>query len=182
MDGIPGWHAQRRARKVLFYVHLHPWLLIIIQEDELLSIRRPDGRYSQTEEISPMHENFIGGFYPGQPPPSPAPPALPPKDYLYAQPGYHVQQPTQSTITSSQLSHMTAVERSQTLRVARMNPHLQVCCLTSTAQQNSSNHRKVVHGWSTSTVCLDFMLERTRLPIVVMIPWTRMVSGMALPS
>ncbi|KAF5386786.1 hypothetical protein D9615_001876 [Tricholomella constricta] len=149
---VPGWHAQRRARR----------------EDELLSIRRPDSRYSQAEDISPMHENFIGGFNvaqlrPGphpQPPPSPQPPALPPKDLIYTQPGYHLQQPsyhapqpgyhlqqpsyhapqpgyhgqqpsnhslhpTQSTVTSSQLTHLSAVERSQTLRVARMNPHLQ---------------------------------------------------------
>ncbi|RDB24282.1 hypothetical protein Hypma_008733 [Hypsizygus marmoreus] len=108
---VPGWHAQRRARK----------------EDELLSIRRPDGRYQyqQSEDLSPMHEEFIGGFHVNQRPPSPLPPALPPKDFPYTQPSYHVQQPTQSTITSSQLSHMTAIERSQTLRVARMNPHLQ---------------------------------------------------------
>ncbi|KAG6845184.1 hypothetical protein H0H87_012741 [Tephrocybe sp. NHM501043] len=153
---INGWHAQRRARK----------------EDELLSVRRPDGRYP-AENISPMHEQFIGGFqvprrpppipprpdYP-PPPPSPLPPAPPPKDQVYIQPpyqpGYHQLQtqqtpyyappphsglpgqqppyqygqtyhypPPQSTITPSQLTRLSAVERSNTLRVACMNPHLQ---------------------------------------------------------
>ncbi|GLB35393.1 hypothetical protein LshimejAT787_0209580 [Lyophyllum shimeji] len=129
---VPGWHAQRRARR----------------EDELLSIIRPESRHA--EDISPMHENFIGGFHVGQPqrsrPPSPLPPPPPPKDHI--QPGYHPQQPsyhapqpnyisqsagyqytiphpTQPTITSNQLTHLSAVERSQTLRVARMHPHLQ---------------------------------------------------------
>ncbi|KAG6919956.1 hypothetical protein DXG01_013305 [Tephrocybe rancida] len=152
---INGWHAQRRARK----------------EDELLSVRRPDGRYSMAENISPMHEQFIGGFqvsprppaipppphYP-QPPPSPLPPAPPPKDQVYTHPGYqpgyhqiqtqlppyhapqpsfpgpstayqhdqeHRYPPTQSTITPAQLTQLSAVQRSQTLRIARMSPHLQ---------------------------------------------------------
>lgn len=95
----------------------------------MLSVRLQDGRFQQTQEISPMREDFIGGFHVNQPPRSSRPPALPPKDSIYTQPGYHVQQPSQSTITSSQLSHMSAVERSQTLRVARMEPHLQVRCL-----------------------------------------------------
>ncbi|KAG6874079.1 hypothetical protein C0995_006936 [Termitomyces sp. Mi166 len=152
---INGWHAQRRARK----------------EDEFLSARRPDGRFSVAEDIAPLHEEFIGGFqvplvpshpYPNsvQPPPSPIPPPLPPKDAIYTQPGYqpgfyqfqtqqpphlepqpglpppqhpgyqyqpgyHYQPGAQSTITPSQLTHLSAVERSQALRIARMNPHLQ---------------------------------------------------------
>lgn len=74
-----------------------------------------------------MDEDFIGGFHP-QSPPSPGPPALPPKDYVYTQPGFSVgepQQPQKKTSTS-QLTHMSAVERSHMFRVPRMDPHLQV--------------------------------------------------------
>jgi hypothetical protein len=74
-----------------------------------------------------MDESFIGGFR-HQHPPSPRPPALPPKDFPYS---LHPQnafmpQPPRPAISTSQLTHMTAVERSQTLRVVRMEPHLQV--------------------------------------------------------
>ncbi|KAG6831194.1 hypothetical protein H0H92_012334 [Tricholoma furcatifolium] len=156
---VNGWSAQRRAHK----------------EDELLSVRRPDGRHSVAEDISPLHEQFIGGFQVPRPhppagpsqlqfnqpsyphaaqPPSPQPPALPPKDQLYTQPsfqpglpiqtqppsqmpqpsqfsgyqyqpGYHYQPATQSSITTAELTRLSAVERSETLRVARMTPHLQ---------------------------------------------------------
>lgn len=62
-----------------------------------------------------MPGNFVGGFRA----PTPTPPIPPPKDPLYTQ--------GQSSVTSTQLTHMTAVERSQMLRVARLDPHLQVC-------------------------------------------------------
>ncbi|KIM49433.1 hypothetical protein M413DRAFT_438618 [Hebeloma cylindrosporum] len=102
----PGWHAQRRAQK----------------ENE--AYRRSAAFSGPVEDVGPMDESFIGGFR-NQPPPSPLPPPLPPKDF----PHYAVpQQHHQSTISTSQLAHMSAVERSQTLRVARMEPHLQFMC------------------------------------------------------
>lgn len=95
-----------------------------------------------------MQEDFIGGFHPG----SNAPPP-PPKDHLHNRlhlphitsifggedddqhdgntnawmPTYPAT-PKQSTVTPVDLTHMSAVERSQTLKVARMNPHLQFMC------------------------------------------------------
>ncbi|KAF8232307.1 hypothetical protein L208DRAFT_1272706 [Tricholoma matsutake] len=91
---VPGWHAQRRAKK----------------EEELYAQRRSNAPY---EDLSPMPGNFVGGFRA----PTPTPPIPPPKDPLYTQ--------GQSSVTSTQLTHMTAVERSQMLRVARLDPHLQ---------------------------------------------------------
>jgi hypothetical protein len=89
--------------------------------------RGPDGRYQPAEQILPLDEQFIGGFHPstpaqhgqhglhptgrvdGHPPPSPRP-----------------SEGTAETSTrTSQLTHLSAVERSQALRVARMQPHLQ---------------------------------------------------------
>lgn len=103
----PGWHAQRRAqRESRAYYN---------------GQRSPDGRFAPTEPVQPMNENFIGGF--AYPPHTPPPPAVPPKDYGFPQP--HM---TQSTITIPQLTKMSAIERSKTLRVARMEPHLQFIC------------------------------------------------------
>ncbi len=83
--------------------------------------RGQDGRFLPVEQITPMDENFIGGFHPHVPSraPSPAPP-LPPKDRIN-----YAERP-QPTVTPTQLTQMSAIERSRTLRVARMNPHLQV--------------------------------------------------------
>jgi hypothetical protein len=69
-----------------------------------------------------MGESYTGGL------PSPPPPPLPPKDHLYTPPNYDSleSQPSQSTISTSRLTHMTAVERSKALRVARTEPYLQV--------------------------------------------------------
>ncbi|KNZ75467.1 hypothetical protein J132_02800 [Termitomyces sp. J132] len=71
------------------------------------------------------------GFYQAQtqqpPPPHFQPqPDIPPQHggYQY-QPGYHYQPGTQSTTTPTQLTQLSAVERSQALRIARMDPHLQ---------------------------------------------------------
>ncbi|KAF8061567.1 hypothetical protein FPV67DRAFT_1563868 [Lyophyllum atratum] len=144
---IPGWHAQRRARR----------------EDELLSIRRPDSRYfaSRRHQSDALRTSLVAlvslklhphphphAPYPHPhapyppPPPSPLPPALPPKDEVYTQPGYHY--PTQSTITSSQLTHLSAVERSQTLRVARMYPHLQAHTTPSTSMEFGTGAAMIV--------------------------------------
>ncbi|KJA20267.1 hypothetical protein HYPSUDRAFT_68674 [Hypholoma sublateritium FD-334 SS-4] len=70
-----------------------------------------------------MDETFIGGFKHTPRAPSPLPPALPPKDYPYAPARLPPAPPT-----SGQLAHMSPVERSQALRVPRMEPHLQFMC------------------------------------------------------
>ena len=72
-----------------------------------------------------MGECYIGGL------PSPPPPPLPPKDHLYTSPNYDSleSQLSQSSISTSRLTHMTAVERSKALRVARTEPYLQVSTL-----------------------------------------------------
>ena len=82
------------------------------------------GRQADTGDIGPMQENFIGGLRIQAPPRSPRPPELPPKDKRYQpRPNYDG---LPSPITPTDLAHMTAVERSQMLRIARMEPHLQV--------------------------------------------------------
>ncbi|KAF8162955.1 hypothetical protein B0H34DRAFT_301294 [Crassisporium funariophilum] len=114
----PGWHAQRRAQKE--------------QDAYNREYRGSTGHhFAPVEDVGPMDESFIGGFRHHNPP-SPRPPALPPKDYPYNPPAYgrapgHPP-PSQSIVSTSQLTHMSAVERSQTLRVARMDPHLQFMC------------------------------------------------------
>ncbi|KAJ7109226.1 hypothetical protein C8R44DRAFT_280276 [Mycena epipterygia] len=105
----PGWHANRRAQRENEYYVPH---------------RGADGNFLPVESVAPMDENFIGGFHPHLRPSTPAPP-LPPKDAIYTQPGYQFGQTTKSSITSSHLTTMSAVERSNALRIPRMNPHLQ---------------------------------------------------------
>ncbi|KAG7092398.1 hypothetical protein E1B28_008755 [Marasmius oreades] len=97
----PGWHAYRRAQRDYFD---HP------------PQRGPDGKYP-VEQITPMDESFIGGFHP-QMPSTPGPP-LPPKDDTMFP---HKAQPV---VSASELTRMSAIERSNTLRIARMTPHLQ---------------------------------------------------------
>ncbi|KAJ7489860.1 hypothetical protein B0H11DRAFT_2156691 [Mycena galericulata] len=99
----PGWTATRRAQRA-----------------------RADGNFLPVESVAPMDEHFIGGFSPLLRPPTPGAPPLPPKDEIYRQPGYRFGQTTKSSITSSHLTTLSAVERSQALRIPRMDPHLQV--------------------------------------------------------
>jgi hypothetical protein len=87
----------------------------------------------------PLEDQFVEESQPA-PPTSPAPPNVPPKDFHYSnqtpqrngelppRPTWEPTPPRTSqatSVTSSQMSHLTAVERSRILRVARMNPHLQ---------------------------------------------------------
>ncbi|KAJ7905339.1 hypothetical protein B0H14DRAFT_3078826 [Mycena olivaceomarginata] len=97
----PGWSAGRRAQRA-----------------------RADGNFLPVETVAPMDESFIGGFHPHLRPGTPGPPPPPPKDAIYSQ-GYFGQTTTKSSITSSHLTTMSAVERSQALRIPRMHPHLQ---------------------------------------------------------
>ncbi|PPQ73897.1 hypothetical protein CVT26_011729, partial [Gymnopilus dilepis] len=107
----PGWHAQRRAQK----------------ENEAYNreYRASGAHHPPGEDVMPMDESFIGGFRHPPPPPSPRPPAVPPKDLP---PHLYSARPSQSTISTAQLTQMSAVERSHVLRVARMDPHLQFMC------------------------------------------------------
>ena len=90
--------------------HSCPILIVFTQESTLY-------RNLPSENVAPMGESYIGG-----------PPPLPPKDHLHNPPNYDglELQPSQSTISTSRLKHMTAVERSKALRVARTEPYLQV--------------------------------------------------------
>ncbi|KAL9714798.1 hypothetical protein Ac2012v2_001458 [Leucoagaricus gongylophorus] len=128
-----GWHARRRAAKGAEY-------------------------YGPTEQVGPMEPFIGGFFTPRpSPSPSPIPPPIPPKDgFLYPMytpsdtqssdgllsvglprphvpsrhPMHHLTSPprAQLTVATEQLTHYTAVERSQMFRAARMEPHLQFMC------------------------------------------------------
>ncbi|KAJ6455731.1 hypothetical protein C8R45DRAFT_1187359 [Mycena sanguinolenta] len=104
----PGWSAGRRAQRESEYYVPH---------------RGADGNFLPVEVATPIDENFIGGFHPHLRPATPGPPP-PPKDVIYSQ-GYQFGQTTKSSINSSHLTTMSAVERSQALRIPRMEPHLQ---------------------------------------------------------
>lgn len=97
-------------------------------------MRGPDGHFQPTEQVQPMNENFIGGFTPQ---PSPVPTGRFPhhQGYPFPQPDVNGNgppppvPPKQSrTSLQSDLTHMTAAERSQHLKVAKMNPNLQFMC------------------------------------------------------
>ncbi|KAJ7940795.1 hypothetical protein B0H13DRAFT_1939963 [Mycena leptocephala] len=97
--------------------------------NEYVPHRGADGNFLPVELIAPMDESFIGGFHPHLRPSTPAPPAPPPKDAIYRQPGYQFGRTTKSSITSSlttsSLTTLSAVERSHAQRIPRMEPHLQ---------------------------------------------------------
>lgn len=117
----------------------------LTQELEQVPVRGPDGHYRPREQpVQPMQEDFIGGFHTG-PPPAPPPKDhhrlhLPriasifggeddePRDEQNTWLPTYPETPKQTTVSPMDLAHMSAVERSQTLKVARMNPHLQFMC------------------------------------------------------
>jgi hypothetical protein len=111
-----GWHAQRRAEKVCVYSSSVSFPRLKFTQESALYRNLP------IENVAPIGESYIGGL------PFSSPPPLPPKDHLYTSSNYDKleSQPSQSTISTSRLTHMTAVERSKALRVARTEPYLQV--------------------------------------------------------
>jgi hypothetical protein len=96
--------------------------------------RDANGHYQPVAQIMPMNDLFVGGFDNRMPPPTP-----PPKEYIqqYIQSQQNgrprqISQvsgapiSTKTSASSSKLTHMSAVERSQAFRIARMEPHLQL--------------------------------------------------------
>lgn len=86
--------------------------------------RGPNGSYQHVAHVMPMNETFVGGFSAELPPPIP-----PPKDYVVhnvpSQQNGQLRIASQPRLSTSTLTHKSAVERSHLLRVARMEPHLQ---------------------------------------------------------
>ncbi len=79
------------------------------------------------EDLAPLVESQIGGFV--KPPISfpTSGPAVPPKGGSGMPVPQHFRFPSsQTNLTTPQLSHMTAIQRSKIFRAARMEPHLQV--------------------------------------------------------
>lgn len=131
------------------FINLDTHILQTQDEEHSIPRRGPDGRFKPVEQVYPLQESFIGGF---RPPPSPVPshraepPPLPPKDDAWPQSdtavsnGHPVDSVASTStqtasfqtvgtnsyyLTSQHLVHMSAVERSEALRVARMQPYLQ---------------------------------------------------------
>ena len=83
-----------------------------------------------------MQDGFVGGFNPyahnvNGAPTSPGMPPMPQADMKLRMPSapmdHHSVNGSRSTMDSSR--HMSAVERSNQLRMARMQPHLQMMCV-----------------------------------------------------
>jgi len=92
-------------------------LIFDYSESSLSSLFAQESTRYRSENLG---ESYIGSV-PSSPPLPPLPKDTPPPNYDRLQ-----SQPSQSTISASQLAHMTAVERSEVLRVARTEPYLQV--------------------------------------------------------
>ncbi|KAH9926121.1 uncharacterized protein B0H18DRAFT_1085075 [Fomitopsis serialis] len=116
MDSV-GWHARQKAKR---------------EEENARSPQRgPDGRFRPVEEIGPLDGQFIGG---------PPPPTPPPKDDPHYSVANGKRTPSLGTIPSQSsqyeagtpdsplhhLARMSAVERSRNLKVAHMEPYLQL--------------------------------------------------------
>jgi hypothetical protein len=83
----PGWHAFRRADKVSCWQKHSGDTLHLPRNQESQYYAAHRGAYGAVEQVGPMEESFIGGFYGGQSPSSPGPP-LPPKDSVPLYAGY----------------------------------------------------------------------------------------------
>lgn len=75
-----------------------------------------------------MNDGFVGGFRPDPNTLTP-PPIPPPKDYVArdmpSNENGQTRLASQPRLSTSTMTHRSAVERSHMLRVARMEPHLQ---------------------------------------------------------
>jgi len=115
-----GWHAQRRADKE--------------RARYATPQRDANGRYRPVTLTMPINDQFGGGFDARVHPPTP-PPREYIQQYIESQRNGRPRQISQvseppisanTSISSSRLTHMSAVERSQAFRVARMEPYLQL--------------------------------------------------------
>ena len=113
--------------------------------------RGPDGRFRPVEQVLPLEEGFIGGWNVSAPPSSTPPfpsgnsanvgdplEAPPPFSQHLLQSGYpFIRTPSpfapsaahglRPAVDDNRL-HRTATERSQSLKIRRMNPYLQFMC------------------------------------------------------
>ncbi|KAH9056664.1 hypothetical protein EDB87DRAFT_1202257 [Lactarius vividus] len=154
----PGWHARRRAAQA--------------DEEDYPPFRGPDGRFRPVEQVLPLEEGFIGGWNVSAPPspaPSPFPSgnganvggpfaATPPPAFSQhlAQSGYpfvHTPSPIlppkahslHPSFDDSQQSHPSAIERTQSHKVKKMNPYLQFMC-GPLLRYDTVDERGVWHG------------------------------------
>ncbi len=127
----------------------------VAQEDDYPAFRGPDGRFRPVEQVLPLEEGFIGGWNVSAPPspaPSPFPSgnganvggpfaATPPPTFSphLIQSGYpfiHTPSPIvpsaahtlRPSFNDGQPPQLSAIERSQSLKMRRMNPYLQFMC------------------------------------------------------
>ena len=154
-----------------------------LQEDTLPPSRGPDGQFRPFQQVLPMEEAFIGGWNASAP--SSAPPTPPPKDGSYMGPpssalphvSSHLLQtgypfvnvpstripssPLRHSSNNSQLSYLSAVERSQTLKKRRMNPYLQFMCGPLLRYDTMDEHGV----WYGAALIVSESLISARLPI-----------------
>jgi hypothetical protein len=112
------------------------------QEDQLYSDYhhsvRLSGHRPTSQDIAPIEESLIGGLK--KVILSRKPPVVPPKDTRLPSSSTSSPPSRHETYTSAQLTSMSAVERSRILRVARMDPHLQVRAMLSYLTSLSAVH------------------------------------------
>ena len=168
-----GWHARRRAAQSEVSVHVHSAFYSpnLAQEDVYPPFRGPDGRFRPVEQVLPLEEGFIGGWNvsptspgtPQSPPgydpdvggPSVGSPPFSPSPHLL-QSGYPFVHPSSQfsspvalsphpSFDGSQPSHLSAIERSQSLKVRKMNPYLQFMC-GPLLRYDTMDERGIWHG------------------------------------
>jgi hypothetical protein len=170
-----GWHARRRAAQSEVSVHTHAafYSSNVVQEDVFPPARGPDGRFRPVEQVLPLDESFIGGWNVSAPPspgPSPYPPGYAPNvggpsagtpppfspsphllqsGYPFVHPsspyGPPVAHSPHPSFDGSQPSHLSAIERSQSLKTRKMNPYLQFMC-GPLLRYDTVDERGVWHG------------------------------------
>jgi len=129
----PGWHAHRRAKKVCCTCSQNEFLIhtCFTQEDDLYTRHYRSGLPpAPSHDLAPIEESLIGGLKRSLF--SHKPPAVPSKDTRLPS--------SKATYTPAQLVKMSAVDRSNALRAARMDPHLQVRAMLSYLTSLSAVH------------------------------------------
>lgn len=158
MDSAGWHARRRAAQsEVSVHAHSAFYSLNVAQEDVYPPFRGPDGRFRPVEQVLPLEEGFIGGWNVSAPP-SPGPSQLPPgydlnvggpsvgsppppfspsphllqTGYPFVHPSTQLSSPVahspHPSFDGSQPSHLSAIERSQSLKSRKMNPYLQFMC------------------------------------------------------